>query len=167
MKRSYTVEHYRQLVTEIRSRIPTVALSTDIIVGFPTESEPQFQQTIGLLTELRFDIVHVAAYSPRAGTLASRQFEDDVQLAEKQERLEKVEQLQESIAAKINAQLLGKIDGVLVEGKKEDKWWGRTRSGKLVFFSGDNDCQRQLMQIRIDKTSPWSLQGGLLAGSTN
>ena len=167
MRRGYTVEHYRQLIAEIRGRIPRAALSTDVIVGFPLESEPQFQQTVDLLTELRFDIVHVAAYSPRPGTLASRQFEDDVPLAEKRERLKKIEQLQEGIAAEINAQLLGWIAEVLVEGKKEGKWWGRTRSGKLVFFSDNNDCRGRLMKIRIEKTSPWSLQGEVPASSTN
>jgi len=76
MNRGYTVDYYRQLVTEIRSSIPGVALSTDVIVGFPSESQQQFQQTVNLLSELKFDTVHVAAYSPRPGTLASRQFED-------------------------------------------------------------------------------------------
>ena len=167
MRRGYTVEHYRQLIAEIRGRVPRVALSTEVIVGFPSESESQFQQTVDLLNELRFDIVHVAAYSPRPGTLASRQFEDDVPLSEKRERLKKIERLQEGIASEINAQLLGWIAEVLVEGKKEGKWWGRTRSDKLVFFSGDDDYRGQLMKIRIEKTSPWSLQGEMLASSTN
>jgi len=159
MRRGYTVEHYRQLITEIRKRIPEVALSTDVIVGFPSESEQQFQQTVDLLSELRFDIVHVAVYSPRPGTIASREFEDNVPPAEKRERLNKIEQLQEGIAAEINGQLLDKTVEVLVEGKKEGKWQGRTRSGKLVFFSDCSDFLGQLVKVRIGKTSPWSLQG--------
>jgi tRNA-2-methylthio-N6-dimethylallyladenosine synthase len=80
MKRGYTAEHYRRLIAEIRNRIPEIALSTDVIVGFPSESEEQFQQTADLLDRLRFDAVHVAAYSPRAGTYAAKNLADDVQL---------------------------------------------------------------------------------------
>jgi len=159
MRRGYTIEHYRQLITEIHSRIPEVALSTDVIVGFPSESAQQFQQTVDLLSELKFDTVHVAVYSPRPGTIASREFEDNVPPAEKRERLNKIEQLQEGIAAEINGQLLNKTVEVLVEGKKELKWQGRTRSGKLVFFSDRSDFLGQLVKVRIEKTSPWSLQG--------
>ena len=167
MRRGYTVEQYRQLITQIRNKIPGVALSTDVIVGFPSESNQQFQQTVDLLSELRFDTVHVAAYSPRPGTIASRQFEDNIPLAEKKERLHIIEQLQESIAAEINAHLLDKTVEVLVEGKKKGKWQSRTRSGKLVFFNNSNDCLGQLAQIRIEKTSPWSLQGKIESNSTN
>ena len=159
MSRGYTAEDYRQLITQIRSKIPRVALSTDVIVGFPSESEQQFQQTVGLLAELRFDTVHVAAYSPRPGTIASEKFEDDVPPAEKKRRLNKIEQLQERIATEINAKLLNKTVEVLVEEKKRGKWQGRTRSGKLVFFSDNNDRLGQLVKIKIEKTSPWSLQG--------
>jgi len=159
MRRGYTVEHYRRLITEIRSKIPRVALSTDVIVGFPSESEQQFQQTFSLLSELRFDTVHIAAYSPRPGTIAAKELEDNIPAAEKRRRLNMIEQLQESIAAEINAQLLGKTVEVLVEEKKKGKWQGRTRSGKLVFFSDNGDYLGQLVNIKIDKTSPWSLQG--------
>ena len=159
MRRGYTVEDYRQLITEIHSKIPEIALSTDVIVGFPSETEQQFQQTVDLLSELRFDTVHVAAYSPRPGTIAARKLTDNIPPAEKKKRLNKIEQLQERIATEINTQLLGKTIEVLVEGKHKGKWQGRTRTGKLVFFSDDNDCLRQLVKIRVEKTSPWSLQG--------
>jgi len=159
MRRGYTVENYRRLIKEVRKRIPEIALSTDVIVGFPSESEKQFQQTFDLLSELKFDTVHVAAYSPRAGTIASREFEDNVPSAEKKKRLHKIEQLQEAIATEINAQLGGKLVEVLAEGRKEGKWWGRTRSGKLVFFSDQGDFLGKLVKVRIERTSPWSLQG--------
>jgi len=162
MRRGYTIDDYRHLVAQIRSQIPGVALSTDVIVGFPSETEEQFQQTFNLLSELRFDTVHVAAYSPRPGTIAARKFEDNIPLAEKRERLNKIEQLQARIAAEINRQLLGQTVEVLVDGRKKGKWQGRTRTGKLVFFSDTNDCLGQLVTIRIEKTSPWSLQGKLL-----
>jgi len=159
IRRGYTIEHYRQLITEMRNKIPGVALSTDVIVGFPSESDQQFQQTVNLLSELRFDTVHVAAYSPRPGTIAAKEYEDNVPAAEKKERLNRIEQLQEKIAGEINAQLLGKSVEILVEGRKKAKWQGRTRTGKLVFFNSNSDCLRQLVKIKIDKTTPWSLQG--------
>jgi len=164
MRRGYTVEHFRRLISEIRSKIPGVALSTDVIAGFPSESEQQFQQTFDLLSELRFDTVHVAAYSPRPGTIAARELEDNVPATEKKRRLDKIEQLQESIATEINARLLGKVVEVLVEGKKKGKWHGRTKTDKLVFFTSDDDCLSQLVPVRIEHTSPWSLQGRLEAG---
>jgi len=159
MKRGYTVEQYRQLITQIRRQIPGVALSTDVIVGFPSESDSQFQQTVNLLSETKFDTVHIAAYSPRTGTVAARELEDNIPLPEKRERLNKIEQLQEKITAEINAQLLGRTVEIVVEGKAKGKWQGRTRTGKLVFFSNENNCLGQMMKIRIDRTSPWSLQG--------
>ncbi len=93
MRRGYTVEHYRQLIAEIRTNIPDISLSTDVIVGFPGETEAQFQNTYNLLSEIRFDMVHVAAYSPRPGTLAAREMEDNVPPEIKKERLDKIEQL--------------------------------------------------------------------------
>jgi tRNA-2-methylthio-N6-dimethylallyladenosine synthase len=159
MRRGYTVAQYRQLIRQIRSQVPGVALSTDVIVGFPSESHSQFQQTVDLLSETKFDTVHVAAYSPRTGTKACRELEDNIPLPEKKERLKKVEHLQEKIQAEINARLLGETVEILVEGKSGGKWYGRTRTGKLVFFSNDRDYPGQLMKIRIDKTSPWALQG--------
>ncbi len=167
MRRDYTVEHYRQLITQIRSKIQGVALSTDVIVGFPSESEQQFQQTVDLLSELRFDTVHAAVYSPRPGTIAAGEFEDNIPLAEKRRRLDRIEQLQERIASEINAQLLDEAVEVLVEGRKNGKWQGRTRTGKLVFFSDDSDYLGKLVKLSIKKTSPWSLQGKIEANRIN
>jgi len=162
MRRGYTAEQYRQLIHQIRSKIPEVALSTDVIVGFPSESDQDFQQTVNLLTELRFDTVHVAAYSPRPGTLATREFEDSIPPEEKRRRLNIIEQIQEKIATEINAQLLGETVEILVDGKVKSKWQGRTRSDKLVFFSSDNDYLGKLANVKIIKTSPWSLQGEVI-----
>ncbi|MDD4875950.1 MAG: tRNA (N6-isopentenyl adenosine(37)-C2)-methylthiotransferase MiaB [Dehalococcoidales bacterium] len=167
MKRDYTVEHYRQIITQMRSKIPEIALSTDIIVGFPSENSQQFQQTVNLLSEIRFDTVHVAAYSPRAGTSAARDFEDNIPLSEKKERLYIIEQLQESIARDINKRLLNQTVEVLVESKHKGKWQGRTRSDKLVFFNNDNNCAGQLVKVKVIKTSPWSLQGEVDLHSVN
>jgi tRNA-2-methylthio-N6-dimethylallyladenosine synthase len=159
MRREYTVERHRELVHTIRRKIPQISLSTDIIVGFPGETEEQFAHSLSLVTEMRFDIVHVAAYSPRPGTIAWREYQDDIPAEVKKERLNKIEELQTAIASEINSQLRGQEVEVLVEGKKGGKWFGRTRSNKLVFFEDAGDWLGQLARIQIEKTSPWSLRG--------
>ena len=159
MRRGYTVEQFRELVRTIRHFIPQISLSTDIIVGFPGETEEQFEHTFSLLREMRFDVVHVAAYSPRPGTIACRKYEDNVPSEAKRERLNKIERLQENIAAEINSTCQGKTVEVLVEDKKKGKWYGRTRSDKLVFCEDNVDQLGQLVRVRIDKASPWALQG--------
>jgi len=163
MSRGYTVEQYRELVHTIRQHIPQISLSTDVIVGFPRETEEQFEHTLSLLKELRFDVVHVAAYSPRPGTIACRDYEDNVPPEVKKWRFKKVEDLQASIAGEINSQLQNKVMEVLVEGKKKGKWYGRTRSNKLVFFEHDAQWLGQLVEVKISKTSPWALQGQLVS----
>jgi len=159
MGRGYSVEYFRELVQRIRRAITSVALATDAIVGFPGETADQFRRTFDLLADLKFDTVHVAAYSPRTGTSAATKFKDDVPSSEKKRRLQKVEELQSFVASEINTRLLGQTVEVLVEGKKKGKWFGRTRTDKLVFFEGYGDCLGQLVNIEIKKTSPWSLQG--------
>ena len=159
MGRGYTVERYRELIAELRQKMPGVTLSTDVIVGFPSESEEQFRQTEDLLADLKFDTVHVAAYSIRPGTIAARELKDDVPPEEKKRRLKVIEQLQVGIAAEINARLLGQTVEVLVESKEKGKWRGRTRSDKLVFFGDQADRLGQLVNVRVERTSPWSLQG--------
>jgi tRNA-2-methylthio-N6-dimethylallyladenosine synthase len=161
MRRGYTGQQYKELVHTIRHRISQVSLSTDIIVGFPGETEVQFARTFSLLEETRFDVVHVAAYCPRPDTIARREYQDNVPPEVKKERLNKIEALQEGIAGKINSQLQGKLAEVLVEGKKKGKWFGRTRNDKLVFFEDAGDWLGRLATIRIEKTSPWSLVGRL------
>jgi tRNA-2-methylthio-N6-dimethylallyladenosine synthase len=159
MRRGYNLERYRGLIKSIRHKIPDIALSTDVIVGFPSETEEQFRGTYDLLAGIRFDTVHVAAYSPREGTIAAREFADDVPAGVKKRRLEEIEQLQERIATEINSRLLGQTVEVLVEAKKKGKWQGRTRSDKLVFFKDSENRLGQLVNVTIEKTSPWSLQG--------
>jgi tRNA-2-methylthio-N6-dimethylallyladenosine synthase len=159
MRRGYTVEQYRELVEAIRRKIPQMSLSTDLILGFPGETEEQFERSLLLVREMRFDVVHVAAYSPRPGTLTCREYEDDIPAEVKKERLNKIEELQAKTAGAINSHLEGKEVEVLIEGRKGGKWFGRTRSNKLVFFADAGDWSGQLAKIRIERTSPWSLGG--------
>jgi tRNA-2-methylthio-N6-dimethylallyladenosine synthase len=161
MGRGYTASEYRSLVQHIRETVSGVALSTDVIVGFPGESDVQFQDTLRLLEELRFDKVHVAAYSPRPETIAWRRMSDDVPPEEKDHRRRVIEELQERIATEINRGLLGLRVEALVEGRHKGKWQGRTRSDKLVFIEDVRDLKGRLVEARIERTSPWSLQGTL------
>ncbi len=159
MRRGYTVEQCRDLVHTIRLKMPHISLSTDIIVGFPGETEEQFARSLSLVEEMRFDVVHVAAYSPRPGTIACREYQDNIPAEVKKGRLNEIEELQTVMASEINSQLQGKKVEVLVEGKKGGKWFGRSRSNKLVFFEDADDWPGQLVTVRIQKTSPWSLTG--------
>ena len=158
MLRRYTIAQYRDLVAKTRERIPDVALTTDVIVGFPSETEKQFMNTYDLLGEIRFDVVHVAAYSPRPGTAANR-LPDDVPPQEKERRRKAVEELQGQIAGEINNLLLGQTVEVLVEERHKGKWRGRTRTNKLVFFEDEKDWRGRLAQVQITWTGPWSMQG--------
>lgn len=161
MNRGYTIAHYRDLIAHVRAAMPGVGLATDVIVGFPGETTEQFEHTYALLEEIRFDTVHIAAYSPRADTAAA-QWDDDVPAAEKERRRVVLETLQERIAAEINARLLGQTVEILVETRHKGKWRGRTRTNKLVFFSDPRDWRGQLVAVRITWTGPWSLQGELV-----
>jgi tRNA-2-methylthio-N6-dimethylallyladenosine synthase len=163
MGRGYTVEEYRQLVGRMRRAIPGLALTTDLIVGFPGETIQQFQHSMDLLAELRFDMVHVAAYSSRPGTRAASMV-DDVCEAEKGRRLQAVETLQAQIVGEINRGLVGCTTEVLVEGRHKGKWRGRTPTDKIVFFEDAADWRGRLAEVRILKGGPWSLQGTVLGG---
>ncbi|MEA3375600.1 MAG: tRNA (N6-isopentenyl adenosine(37)-C2)-methylthiotransferase MiaB [Chloroflexota bacterium] len=159
MRRGYTADDYRRLVARIRQRIPGVSIATDIIVGFPKETADQFQRTYDLLAELRLDKAHIARYSPRPQALAARRFEDDVPSEEKERRRKALDDLQAEIVGELNAQLLGRAVEVLVEGKKKGRWWGRTRTDRLVYFDDDGDWRGRLPRVRITWTGPWSLIG--------
>jgi tRNA-2-methylthio-N6-dimethylallyladenosine synthase len=167
MRRGYTVAQYRRLIERIRAGIPGVAISTDIIVGFPGETEGQFRQTLDLLSGVKFDTVHIAVYSPRAGTIAARKLSDDVPPDVKKARLEQTEKLQQEIQTEINARLAGKTAEILVEGRQKGKWYGRTRTDKLVFFTSRSERLGQLVDIEITRTSPWALQGKIKSGKSN
>ncbi len=159
MKRGYTVDDYRRLIARIRETVPGVAIATDVIVGFPGETEAQFQHTYDLLAELKLDKAHIAKYSPRPQTVAARKMADDVPPEEKERRRKALDALQEQIVGEINARLLGQTVEVLVEGQKGGKWYGRTRTNKLVFFTAEGDWRGRLVPVEITWTGPWSLQG--------
>jgi len=161
MKRGYSAEEYGHLVDDIRRTVPDVALSTDVIVGFPGETDEQFARTLESLRRTRFDKVHIAAYSPRPETTATRELRDDIAPGTKESRRAQAEALQNAIAAEINSCFMGKTVEVLVEDQKKGKWCGRTRGDKLVFFSSEASLTGQLAIVKIEKTSAFALQGTL------
>jgi tRNA-2-methylthio-N6-dimethylallyladenosine synthase len=163
MRRGYNVEQYRNVLHKIRAAIPTAALATDVIVGFPGETENQFLNTLGLVKEMRFETVHTAAFSPRPGTEASL-LADDVPLAEKDRRKRAVEEVQQQLLEQANAALIGTVVEVLAEGIQKGTWSGRTRGNRLVFFDAAGDMAGSLMNVRVTETSPWWLRGEVVAG---
>ncbi len=175
MKRGYTVEEYSERIERVRALWPNISLSTDVIVGFCGETEEEFQHTIDLLERIRFDVVHVAAYSVRPGTVAAR-WEDDVPLAEKKRRLHVVEEVQARIALELNQVYVGNTEEVLIEEANSThgrhQWKGRNRANKLVFFPQPEDGEvlgssaihsGDLVKVQIEKVTAWSLQGCVVA----
>ena len=158
MNRGYSREDYLKLVFYMKERIPDLSLSSDVIVGFPGESEEQFMDTMDLLEKVSFDVIHCAMYSPRAGALAAEKYVDDVTDEIKKRRWIEVENLQSRIAAEINSKLIGQILPVLVEGKKNGRWHGRTTSNKLVFIQSRVELLGQIVQAKIVRSTAWSLQ---------
>jgi tRNA-2-methylthio-N6-dimethylallyladenosine synthase len=165
MGRGYSVAEYRRLIERIREEVTGCSIATDVIVGFPGETEAQYEATYRLLEEVRFDAVHCAAYSERPGTPAAR-LADDVPLEEKHRRRAAIDDLQARIVGEINAQFLGQDVEVLVEERRKGRWGGRTTTNKLVFFdadrTGDGRNRRgTLTPVRVTWAGPWSMIGEL------
>jgi tRNA-2-methylthio-N6-dimethylallyladenosine synthase len=161
MKRGYTQQNYRDLVAKIRDRIPDCSIATDIIVGFPGETEKQFMETHRVLSDLKLDVAHLARYSIREGTVATRRMVDNVTDEEKMRRFRMLEDLQEQIVAEINKKYLGETVEVLFEEKVKNRWRGRTPTNKLVFVETDEDLRGKLLPVTVTWTGPWSMQAQL------
>ncbi len=167
MKREYTNANYRQLIQRIRDIIPNVSIGTDIIVGFPGETENQFMDTYKLLEDLRLDVAHLARYSTRPGTVAARRMGDDVPDEEKWRRYRMLEDQQARIVGEINSQLQGETIKVLFEEKVKGRWKGRTENTKLVFVESEQDLTGKILPVQITWTGPWSMQARLLPQHAN
>jgi tRNA-2-methylthio-N6-dimethylallyladenosine synthase len=163
MKRGYTQQQYRDLIAKIRSQIPNCSIATDIIVGFPGETEEQYMETYRLLSDLKLDVAHLARYSVREGTVAARRMEDNVPEEDKLRRLHELDDLQEKIVDEINKKYLGEKVDVLFEEKVKDRWRGRTPTNKLVFVESNDNLHGKILPVTITWTGPWSMQA-VLAG---
>ena len=160
MHRIYTKEQYFEKVALLRQTVPNVSLGTDIIVGFPTETDAEFQETYDALKELRFSVAFLFAYSPRKGTPAMR-WKDDIPEEVKQERLQKLIDLQTEIGNEERLQMLGQTVEVLVEGFNRDggQLKGRTRCWKKALFPGDASLIGTLQQVKIHSYTHQTLIG--------
>jgi len=177
MKRGYTVLEYKSLVRKLRAARPDLSLSSDFIVGFPGETEAQFEATLRLLEQVRYDTVFAAAFSPRPGTPAER-LVDDVPPAEKRRRLNTLLALQEGVGLERNRGWLGRTTEVLVESVTPPRSHdhdeaarmapqvpghvalsGRNREHRLVHFTGPAELVGQFVDVHIDHAGPYALRG--------
>ncbi len=161
MNRTYTRDHYVRLITKIRSLLPDTTLSTDIITGFPTETEADHQATLALLEEIRYDGAFMFKYSPRENTPAFS-MNDDIPEEIKTRRINEIVELQNRISAEKNRALIGKTVSILVEGeskKSSDEWQGRTDGNKMVIFPKTEAVAGDYLAVTIDRTNSATLFG--------
>ena len=168
MGRQYTIDAYVRLVEKLRAAVPGISLTTDVIVGFCGETDVQFENTLALLREVRFETVFAAAFSVRPGTPAAR-LDDDVSRAEKKRRLQALLDLQEGIGREVNEAWVGRTTEVLVDQVRppssheggSPRVAGRNRNNKLVHFDGGPELIGQLVDVRIERAGPYALIGSV------
>lgn len=161
MNRVYTVEQYKELVQRIRAALPHVSLTTDLIVGFPGETEEDFDEMLGFLREIRYDSAYTFIYSKRSGTPAAV-MNHQVEEAVKKDRLNRLMSVQNEISLEINQSLQDQIMEVMVEGpSKQDEtvWTGRTRTNKIVLFPHAEEQPGDFISIQITHPQTWVLKG--------
>ncbi len=162
MNRPYTIKHYKNLVKKIKKKIPNIALSTDIIVGFPGETEKQFENTVKLFKEIKFDMAYISKYSPRPGTTAA-EMEDTVSQEEKNRREKVLTEILKETALENNKKYISEKVEVLVERQKAPgSWIAKTRTHKNVQFESKQDLFGQFVKIKIIDALPWGLKGEIL-----
>ena len=163
MNRHYNTEHYLSIVDEVKNKIPDVTLTTDIIVGFPGETDEDFLKTVELLKTVRYDSIFSFIYSKRTGTPAEKMA--DVMTEEhKHENFSKMLEIQNEISLEKNKALIGSVQSVLVEGQSKtdhDKMSGRSEGGKLVHFSSDDVRPGDIVKVKIESVNTWTLSGKL------
>ncbi len=164
MNRRYTIEEYKKLFYELKSKIKNVSITTDIIVGFPNETEEDFQKTLDIYNELKYDLAYTFIYSPREGTPASK-MEDNVPLEEKEERLQRLNKVVNKYAKEANEKYLGKTVSVLLEGysDKGGKLMGYTDTMKLVNVKADPSLIGQIKEVLITDVKTWSMEGEIVS----
>ena len=164
MARKYTREHFLQLVDKIKAAIPNVTLTTDIIVGYPNETEEQFQETLDLYRQVGFAMAFTYIYSPREGTPAAKMV-DNVSEEEKKDRLHRLNAVVGEFSAKALKDLEGQVVEVLVEGsskRRDDVLAGYTRKNRLVNFKADPKYIGKLVHVKITEAKSYSLMGEFL-----
>ncbi len=166
MARGYTTDFYRKQVDAIRSRIPEAAITSDIIVGFPGETEAEFMNSVNLVEEICFDSVNTAAFSPRQHTPAAN-WGEQLSDHEKNERLRFLNTVVGDVAHRCNKRYLGQTTEILVEGRSQrsaGRLMGRTRTNKIVNFEADESADKfigQLVDVEIIAANAWAMRGAL------
>jgi tRNA-2-methylthio-N6-dimethylallyladenosine synthase len=170
MRRGYTRDEYLDRILRLRDRCPDIALSTDIIVGFPGETDAEFEQTLELLEQLEYDEIFSFTYSPRPQTVSAKVYADDVPPDIKKERLSRVQTLQQGISLAKNRRRIGEVEEILVEGRsklKSGQVMGRTRGNRIVNLAGDEKLIGRLVRARIVGATANSLLGEMSSDRTS
>ncbi len=176
MNRHYTIEHYLERLEKVRQRIPEIALSTDIIVGFCGETNQQFMDTARLMEQVGYDMAYISQYSPRPGTGAARAFQDDISRKEKKIREKYLTEILKKTAKKYHNKFIGKTTKVLVDNIKnqtsdvrssghrmsENILTGKNREFKNIQFKGNKKLIGQFVDVKITSATPWALDGKLV-----
>jgi tRNA-2-methylthio-N6-dimethylallyladenosine synthase len=164
MARGYKVDFYRRMVERIRQRVPHAAITSDMIVGFPGETEQEFMNTVNLVEEIGFDMCNTAAYSPRPHTPAAN-WPDQVPDHEKNERLRFLNSVVGEVSHRCNKRYVGQTVELLVEGRSQrnaERLSGRTRTNKIVNFEGGDELIDKFVDVTIEAANPWALRGRLV-----
>ena len=165
MNRGYTIEHFMELLAYVRKRMPDITVTTDLITGFPGETEEMHQATLRLLREAQFDSAYTFIYSPRQGTPAAR-MEDQIDDAVKHRRLQELMDVQNEISLAKNRAMEGKVYPIIVEGatKQDDNnWYGRTSGNKMIIFPKEEGLAvGDLRNALVEQGQTWVLKGKLV-----
>ncbi len=169
MRRRYTRERYLELVDDVRAAVPGIALSTDVIVGFPGETDADFEETFSLIQHVRFHSMYSFKYSPRPNTLAGKRLVDDVSEPEKTRRIVAIQQLQREIQLELYGAAVGTVEAVLVDGvsrRRDFELAGRTSGNTIINFAGDPAWVGRLVNVRVTEAAPNSLRGEFVSAMT-
>jgi len=164
MNRGYSRETYLSLIEEIRKKFSLCSITTDIIVGFPGETDQDFTDTLKLMKEAQFDAAYTFLYSSRSGTPAAK-MPEQIPLNVKKERLQMLMEIQNEISLSINQKLIGQTVEILVEGESKTSdqiMSGRTRTNKIVNFPGDKNTVGKLIHVDIKNAKTWHLEGKMI-----
>ena len=161
MNRKYTIDEYKKLFNQIKEKVKNVAVTTDIIVGFPNETDEDFQKTLDIVNYCKFDGAYTFIFSPREGTVAAK-MEDKIPMSVKEERLHKLNELVNKYSLESNKKMLEKVVDVLIIGKSEkddSKVYGYTETMKLVNVIGDDSLIGKIIPVKITEAKSFSLDG--------
>ncbi len=159
MNRRHSVVQYLKIIKSARKAIPNLMVSTDIIVGFPTETKKQFNNSLKIAKFIGYDMIYIGKYSHRTGTVAAKIFKDNISKIEKSRREKELNKVLIKTALKNNQKYIGRVVKVLVEGSKRGKYYGKTDTFKTVIFTSEDDLIGQFAEVKINKVSSWGLFG--------